>query len=148
VVISGAVLLVSAGYAHGRSHVKDDEEAIFDVTQSFATAWSHEDAIGAAACFTEDGVRVGAMGDVQHGRAELEAAYAKMLGGPFAGATVQQERGTVRMLSHEFALWQGGIEIVPSSGAPIRGHVVQLMKKVDGRWWILEAHPKLFPERH
>jgi len=127
--------------------VKDDEQAIFDVTQTFATAWNRGDAKGAAACFTEDGVRVGAMGDVQHGRAELEAAYAKMLSGPFAGATARQERGTVRMLSHEFALWQGGIEIVPPSGVPVRGHVVQLMKKVGGRWWILEAHPKLFAER-
>jgi uncharacterized protein (TIGR02246 family) len=124
-----------------------DEQAIIDVTQAFATAWSQGDAQGAAACFTEDGVRVGAMGDVQHGRAELEAAYAKMLGGPFAGAAIRQDRGTVRMLSPEFAFWQGGIEIVPPSGNPIRGHVVQLMKKVGERWWILETHPKLFPER-
>ena len=126
--------------------MNDDEQAIIDVTQAFAAAWSRGDAKEAAACFTEDGVRVGAMGDAQHGRAELEAAYVKMLSGPFAGATIRQERGTVRMLSLEFALWQGGIEIVPPSGTPIRGHVVQLMKKVGERWWILETHPKLFPE--
>jgi hypothetical protein len=37
------------------------------------------------------------------------------------------------------------MEIVPPQGPPIKGHVVQLMKKVAGKWMILEAHPKLFP---
>ncbi len=85
------------------------------------------------------------MGDVQHGRAEVEAAYDRLLHGRFAGAKVQQERGTVRMLSSDLALWQAGIEIVPPKGPPMKGHVVQLMKKIGGRWLVLEAHPKLFP---
>jgi uncharacterized protein (TIGR02246 family) len=85
------------------------------------------------------------MGDHQQGRAELEAAYDKLFQGPFAGASVVQERGDVRMLTPELAVWQGGMEITPKSGAPMKGHVVQVMKKVDGRWLVLEAHPKLFP---
>jgi hypothetical protein len=67
-----------------------------------------------------------------------------MLAGAFAGATVRRHRGTVRMLTPDFAVWQGGIEIVPSTGLPMMGRVVQIMKKVDGRWLVLEAHPKLF----
>jgi hypothetical protein len=35
----------------------------------------------------------------------------------------------------------------PGDAAPLKGYVVQLMKKVDGRWLVLEAHPKLFPPR-
>jgi len=62
------------------------------------------------------------------------------------GAVVKQERGNVRMLSPEFAVWQGGIEIVPAvGGVALKGYVVQVMKKVEGRWLILEGHPKLFP---
>jgi uncharacterized protein (TIGR02246 family) len=86
------------------------------------------------------------MGDVEHGRAELEAAYDRLLHGPFTGATVTQEAGTVRMLTPDLALWQGGMVIQPAGSAPpLKGYVVQLMKKLNGRWLVLEAHPKLFP---
>lgn len=125
--------------------MKTDEDAIIAEIEAFSAAWSAGDAKRAASFFTEDGVRVGAMGDHQQGRAELEAAYDKLFHGPFAGASVRQERGAVRMLTPELAVWQGGIEITPKSGAPMKGHVVQVMKKVDGRWLVLEGHPKLFP---
>ena len=124
----------------------DDEESIMREVQAFSEAWSRGDAKAAASFYTVDGVRVGAMGDVEHGRAELEAAYERLLHGPFAGATVTQERGTVRLLTADLALWQGGMVIQPAGGAPaLKGYVVQLMKRVDDRWLVLEAHPKLFP---
>jgi hypothetical protein len=91
---------------------------------------------------------VGAGGEVQRGRAEVEAAYERLLHGPFDGARVTQGRGTVKMLGSDLALWQGGMRITPSApGAPIEGYVVQIMKKVAGRWLVLEAHPKLYPPR-
>jgi uncharacterized protein (TIGR02246 family) len=128
--------------------ITDDQEAIVREIDAFSAAWSRGDAKAAAAFYTEDGVRVGAAGDVQHGRAELEAAYDKLLHGPFAGAKVSQERGSVRMLTPELALWQGAMEIAPAGAAPpLKGYVVQLMKRVDGRWLVLEAHPKLYPPR-
>ena len=52
-----------------------EEQAIFDETEAFARAWNQGDARAAAAFFAEDGVRVGAFGDAQSGRAEIEAAY-------------------------------------------------------------------------
>jgi hypothetical protein len=62
-----------------------------------------------------------------------------------SGAKLHQERGTVRMLSPDLAIWQGGLEIHGESGPPIRGHVVEVMKKSGDRWLVLEAHPKFFP---
>src|SRR5438094_570918 len=53
----------------------NDEQAIFSEIEAFTDAWNKGDAKAAAAFFTEDGVRVGAFGDVQHGRTEIEAAY-------------------------------------------------------------------------
>jgi uncharacterized protein (TIGR02246 family) len=122
-----------------------EEDAIVAETEAFAAVWSKGDAQGAASFFAEDGVRVGAMGDRQHGRAELQAAYDRLFHGPFAGASVRQDRGTVRMLTPELAVWQGNIEISPPGGASMKGYVVQVMKKVSGRWLVLESHPKLFP---
>jgi uncharacterized protein (TIGR02246 family)/steroid delta-isomerase-like uncharacterized protein len=123
----------------------DDGEAIYREIQAFSDAWSKGDAKAAASFYTEDGVRVGAAGDVEHGHAEVESAYDRLLHGPFSGAKVTQDRGTVRMLTSDLAIWQGGMQITPAVGSPIKGYVVQVMKKVNGRWLVLEAHPKLFP---
>jgi uncharacterized protein (TIGR02246 family) len=124
-----------------------DEQAIFKEAEAFAEAWNRGDAKEAASLFTEDGKRVGAFGDVQYGRAEIEAAYDRLLHHTMPGATVKQERGSVRMLSADFAIWQAGLEIVPPGGSPLRGHVVQIVKRVGERWLTLEAHPKIFPLR-
>ncbi len=123
-----------------------DEQAIFSEIRAFTDAWNRGDAKAAASFFTADGVRVGAYGDMQHGRAEIETAYGRLLHQTMPGAVVRQERGSVRMLSPDLAVWQGGLEIVPSGGVPaLKGYVVQVMRKVEGRWLILEAHPKIFP---
>ncbi len=44
------------------------------------------------------------------------AAYDKLLHQTMPGAKVKQERGNVRMLTSNLAIWQGGIEIF-SAGA-------------------------------
>jgi uncharacterized protein (TIGR02246 family) len=130
----------------GENVMRDESEIIIDETQAFAEAWNRGDAAAAAAFFTEDGLRVGAFGDIQKGRSEIAAAYDRLLNQTMPGATVTQESGTVRMLTSDLAIWQGGIEITPPGGAsPLRGHVVQVMKKSGDRWFILEAHPKLYP---
>jgi len=124
----------------------DDEQAILNEAASFAEAWSKGDAKAAASYYTEDGRRVGAFGDIQNGRTEIEAAYDRLLHQTMPGAVVKQERGSVRMLTPELALWQGGIEIIPAGGGnALKGYSVSVMKKIDGRWLVLEGHPKLFP---
>ena len=123
----------------------EDQEVINQII-AFEAAWSKGDAKAAAALFTEDGTRVEVDGDVTHGRTEIEAGYAKLLHQAKQGAVLKQERGSVRMLSPNLAVWQAGFEIIPAAGgASLHGHIVQVMQKVSGRWLILESHPKLFP---
>src|SRR5690349_14683930 len=125
-----------------------DEESIYKENDMFMEAWNCGDAKTAASFFAEDGVRVGAMGDVEHGREEIEAAYENLMHKTMPGAKGKAEKGTIRMLTPELAVWQGGLEIEkPDGSPPIKGYVVQVMKKVNNRWMILEAHPKLFPPR-
>lgn len=122
------------------------EQAIYREIEDFARVWNEGDAHAAASFYTEDGVRVGAMGDIQRGRDELEAGYRQLLTQAIPGGHVEQERGTVRILTSDLALWQGGIEIhTPGDGPVMRGYVIQVMKKVGIRWLILEGHPKFFP---
>ena len=145
-LLSVIVLLVWQYQSKEGIQMGPEEQAIIKETQAFAEAWTKGDAKMAAFFFTEDAVRVGAFGDLQHGRAEIEVAYDKLLHKTMPGAKLKQEQGVVRMLSPEFAVWQAAIEIIPpGNGAALKGHVVQVMKKVRDRWLILEAHPKIFP---
>ena len=126
--------------------MSDDEQAIAELHDVFATAWNQGDTAAAAATYAEDGVRVGAFGDIQHGRAEIKAAYDRLLAGPFKGATVSLGEQTVRMLDGGYAIWQAPMEIHPVGGAaPVKGYALDVMRKAGGRWLTLEAHPKLFP---
>ena len=126
----------------------NDEDLIIQTTQGFIVAWNKGDANATSEFFTEDAIRVSAFGDIQHNRGEIEAAYDKLLNQSMPGSVVKQERGVVRMLTPEWALWQGGIEITPA-GSPtsLKGYVIQVMKKVNNKWLIVEAHPKLFPPK-
>jgi len=127
-------------------HSEGDEQAIVREVARFAEVWNRGDARAAAGFFTEDGVRVGAAGDVAQGRAELVVAYERLLCGPFSGASVELHGDKVRLLTPELALWRGGMTIrLPAGAPPLEGHVVQVMKKVDGRWLVLEAHAALHP---
>lgn len=124
----------------------DQIERIFAETRDFTEAWNRGDSKAAASFFAEDGVRVGAFGDQQRGRAEIEASYDRLLHQTMPGAKVNQQEGQVRFLTSEYAVWHAGIEIIPPDAGPaINGHVVQVMRKVEDRWLILESHPKFFP---
>ena len=123
-----------------------DEEDIYKENDKFMEAWNRGDADAAASFFAEDGVRVGAMGDVEHGREEIASAYENLMYKIMPGAKGKSEKGTVRMLTTELAVWQAGLEIEkPDGSPPMKGYVVQVMKKVNNKWMILEAHPKFFP---
>ena len=126
---------------------KLEQEAIYQELDHFVEAWNRGDAKAAASFYTEDGTRVGAMGDIQHGRKELEMAFDTLLNKKMVGAKAKQEKGTIRILTPELAIWQGGLEIyMPGDSTSIKGYVVQVMKKVNGKWFVLEGHPKLFPQ--
>jgi hypothetical protein len=50
------------------------------------------------------------------------------------------------MLTPDFAIWEGAIEIAPTGGRPsMKGFAVDVMKRVGDAWLILETHPKIFP---
>ena len=65
-----AIVLAGCGrnQQEARMPTNDEQQSIFGEIQAFSQAWSRGDARGAASFFTEDGVRVGAAGDVEHGR--------------------------------------------------------------------------------
>ena len=63
----------------------------------------------------------------------------------FTHDAVRVDQGTVRMLSADLAVWQGGFAILRPDAPPLKGYVVEILRKEAGRWLVLESHPKLFP---
>lgn len=147
ILLPSIFLIISCNQQSNQNFMnEEDQQSIFNETEKFIEAWNQGDAKAAASFFSEDGVRVGAMGDIEHGREEIANAYDNLMHKTMPGAKAKQEKGTIRMLTPELAVWQGGLEIEKSDGStPLKGYVVQIMKKVNNRWMILEAHPKLFP---
>ncbi|HUQ45875.1 MAG TPA: nuclear transport factor 2 family protein [Gemmatimonadaceae bacterium] len=123
----------------------DDAAEVVRLEHEFIAAWNRGDAHAAAAVYAEDGTRVGAFGDVAHGRKEIEAAYANLLQGKMKGATADWQP-SVHLLSGEIAVARGSLVIHPAGGgSAIRGYAVDVWKKSDNRWQLVEGHPKLFP---
>ncbi len=123
----------------------DDESEILRLEREFMAAWNRGDALAAAAVFAEDGTRVGAFGDVAHGRREIEAAYDGLLHGRMAGAQAEWEP-RVRMLSTDVAIASGPLTIRVPGGTPLNGYGLDIWKRIDGRWQLVEGHPKFFPQ--
>jgi uncharacterized protein (TIGR02246 family) len=129
----------------GGTNKMDGEAEILRLEREFIAAWNKGDAHAAAAVYADDGTRVGAFGDVQHGRQEIEAAYVKLFQGMMKGATAEWEP-SLRLLTTDVAVAQGSLVIRPAGGgAAIRGYALDIWKKNGGHWQLVEAHPKLFP---
>lgn len=139
------MMLAWGGTALAGANKVDDEAEILRLEREFIAAWNKGDAHAAAAVYAQDGVRVGAFGDVSRGRDAVEAAYDKLLHGMMKGATAEWQP-TVRLLTADVALAEGSLVIHPAGeGTPIQGYALDIWKKSDGRWQLVEGHPKLFP---
>jgi uncharacterized protein (TIGR02246 family) len=123
----------------------NEERAIRSEIEGFIRAWNAGDVAKAAAFFAADAVRVGAFGDIQHGRDAIAGALDMFLHHTMPGVRLRVQPGPIRMLSPEFALTQGEFEIVLPDGSMWKGYAVDLWEKREGRWLMLESHPKIFP---
>ena len=123
-----------------------EEKSIMDKSAAFQDAWNKADAKTLSTFYTDDALRIGAYGNVQNGKAEIEEAYNQIFQTTFPGSSIRQEEGTIRMLGSDYALKRGGFELTPAENQPvIKGHTVEIYKKVNGDWLIMESHPRFYP---
>lgn len=119
------------------------EEELREERDAFTRAWNEGDVKTISSMFAEDAVRVGFYGEKSKGRKEIGAAF-KNLKDNLPGSTLEFDKGELRMLADDLAVWQGEFRITrPGEASPIKGYVIQVSKKINGGWQILEAHPKL-----
>lgn len=130
-------------YEESKEVENREVQLILQLEDSFHDAWYSGDAKKIVMFFTEDGIRVGPDGVIQHGRKELEEAYDKLLN-MMPGSTIKFEPGSIRILCDDFATWQSKLTIILAGDKPsLSGYSFDLLKKIDGRWLILETHPKM-----
>jgi uncharacterized protein (TIGR02246 family) len=126
-----------------------DDEAIYAETEAFRQAWNKGDVKLVTSFFTDNAIRVdgvGATGQTQRGKGQLETAYNKLFHEASPGIQMKYaDKGEIRWLSDDLAVWQGNLEIIRPDGTIAKGHVVEIFKRVNDRWLIVEAHPKVAP---
>lgn len=121
-----------------------DERAIVWEMEAFAEAWNSGNAWLAASFCTDDCIYVGALGGVQHGRAEIEWAFDRHFHDLFPGGRMKEEHGHVRELAPQAAEWEADLEIDEPNGTLMwSGHIVVGLRKVNGRWLISEMQPTM-----
>jgi uncharacterized protein (TIGR02246 family) len=123
----------------------ETQNAIERAAHEYAAAWSSGDADAAASFFTEDAVRVDAVGGIQNGRAAIRAALDELVHRTLSVPKIAFGTGTIRMITTDCALWRGDMNITIADGTMLKGYCSLLMRREGARWLIQEAHPKLYP---
>lgn len=123
------------------------EALVERLVREFLLAWNAADHRAVAGKFAASGLRVGAMGDIAHGRAEIENAFNKLFNGPFKGAKASCDF-SIRFIAENIALVEGPLKITPADGSEvIQGYALDIWKKANHTWEIIEAHPKFYPPK-
>ena len=134
-----ASLLVSitclAGTARGQEKAED---VIRATLQTYATAWNAADAHGIADLYTLDADYTGYGSVMTRGRADIEARYAGLFTGAFAGTQVAVEMSSLRFIKPDVAIVDGSLDLTAHApdGTPqvSKGLFIAIMTQ-DGDQW-------------
>lgn len=100
----------------------------------------------AIAQYDRNAIQVNERGEIESGPSALQKAFHAMLGGQTRATKMRLGPGQVRALGANHAVWDGGFEVFPQFGNHIvHGHLYNVLAKADGRWRIIETHPRVFP---
>ena len=134
-----ASLLVSLTFLAGTARGQEKAEDIIRATlQSYATAWNAADAHGIAALYTLDADYTGYGSVMTRGRADIEARYAGLLAGAFAGTQLTVEMSSLRFIKPDVAIVDGSLDLTAHApdGTPqvSKGLFIAIMTDDDGQW--------------
>lgn len=116
----------------------------------FAAMWNKHDPKAMASMWAPDGDLMNPYGRFAKGRAEVEALFKGEQTTVFARSTYKNVKTTVRVLSSDMALAEWDAEVTGALGPDgktvpmIKPHVIGLMKKSGGQWWIVTGRAFTF----
>jgi uncharacterized protein (TIGR02246 family) len=113
----------------------------------FVNAWNRHDAKALASLWAPDGDLINPFGQMAKGPAEVEKLFTNEHTGSGAlkKSTYKTTKMSVRPLSSDMALVDYEVEITGMASpdgkaqSALKPHVTSLMKKANGKWWIVSA---------
>ena len=148
VILTGYVSSVTSG-----ADSQQDKTAIKSLIGDFAALWHKSDAHGLSMFWSPDGDFINPDGLVMNGRQQIEDFYAHAFAMGYAGTTATATIDNVRFLKPEIAVVDGAFGIsgmvaadhqaLPSE----RGRYTVILRKLDGRWWIVSNREMEPPHR-
>ena len=140
--VAKAALVLSALLVQATSGVSEDEEAIRQLMQRFATAWNRGDAKAIAELWEVEGVYTLTSGGVVSGRDTLEKRFAEALGGKDKGSRRQISVKRIRFVRPDVAVVDGAFEVTGGS-IPRKSGYTFVASKEEALWHIAVWH--VFP---
>ena len=114
------------------------EDVIRATLQTYATAWNTADAHGIAELYTVDADYTGYGSVMTRGRSEIEARYAGLFTGAFAGTQLTVDMSSLRFIKPDVAIVDGSLDLTAHApdGAPqvSKGLFIAIMTDVEGQW--------------
>lgn len=103
-------------------------------TRQYEQAFNKGDAKALAALHTTETVRLGADGELLHGRAAVEKHMGQTFGGPAKGARLSLRPGRVQNVTPDVRVIEGTFEVSGGSMGPLRGRYVNTLVRQEGQW--------------
>ncbi len=111
-----------------------------------ADTWNTNDGAAFAGFFTEDGSLINPFGERADGRAALTAMYTEYFGGMLHGTTTSITLTTLRGIGDDHAFADADQTVYSPNGDVVLAlHVVNLLRRYDGEWRLVDSRPYAFP---
>ena len=132
-------LIVTAICLAATTHAQEKAEDVVRATlQTYATAWNAADAHGIADLYTVDADYTGYGSVMTRGRGEIEARYASLFAGAFAGTQLAVDMSSLRFIKPDVAIVDGSLDLTANApdGTPqvSKGLFIAIMT-LDGDQW-------------
>jgi uncharacterized protein (TIGR02246 family) len=144
--VSTAVLTTGLGSALAQAKDPALDKLAADWTAAFARA----DAKALASLYTENGIRITPEGGKVLGRSAIEKEFASNFAGPWKGAKIKINVGSIAPVSPDIAVNEGTYEVTGVTAPdgkpvpPLKGSYINTIVKKNGAW-VLASNAAVLP---
>jgi uncharacterized protein (TIGR02246 family) len=132
-----AAALLAVGLAPASAQTSDP--AMDKLAADWTAAFAKGDAKTLASLYTENAIRVTAEGEKTIGRDAIAKDFATNFAGPWKGATIKINVGSIQQVTSDVAVNEGTFDVMGVKGpdgkpVPIHGKYVNTIVKKNGAW--------------
>jgi uncharacterized protein (TIGR02246 family) len=145
-----AVLLCAATPAPPATPAVSNDAQIRQVADDFAAAWNKHDPTAMAYFWSADGDLINPSGRKAKGLTEIQRLFQDEQNGPMKNSTFTITSFSMRYLDPTYATVDADVEVSgvatpDGSIVTIKPHVINVMRKSGGKWWIAAARAYTYP---